>query len=339
MEIPKHRSNVRLVGLCALALLAAGCARGPEARLKLREERFLKGRVFAEVRIVSQPKRLLLEKSTEPELNFATYRQSQARQVTGPFVLQTALRQPEIATLSLIKNQPDPIEWLEKNIVVDFPATEFMRISMKADDGREAAMIVNAVVGAYLTEVADFEQSNHKRRRVDLENALETLYAKNKVKMSRQRRLVEEIGASNDIARSQINQANEEFYDLARHELALEEFGRAKEEIQLARFRDKRPQGDDSAEMERSEIAEVEWLESSIGERTDRIAAWKRRLDGVIPNRTVPAGSSLELNSLQKEIEEGQAIGKMIREELLRLEVEMQNEVPRITLFRKADAP
>lgn len=332
--------NERLVALFGLALLVAGCARTPEAKQKLQEERFLKGRVFAEVKILASPMRLILQKSTERDLDFDVFRETQGRLMTGPFILQTALRQPGIAMLSQLKDQPNPIKWLEKHLVVDFPAREFMRISMKSDQREDAAAIVNAVVNAYLEEVADAEVSQRKRRRMELEKALEGLVARQKIKASRLLRLTQEAGAASETALTVAELAMVEFYELARHELALEEFGRAKEEIELEILESGAAETDASstAGTESPASADLERLRESIKERSNRINGWKRLLETAGPNRRATVVHSLDLNALRRELDETEAFMKTIREELRQIEIEGGADSPRVLLFRQAMA-
>ena len=79
--------------------------------------------------------------------------------VKSPFVLSAALRDPAIANLELLKDQPQPFKFLEDRLEVDFPATEFMRNSFNGARSPDAVKIVNAVVTEYLNEVVNAENN------------------------------------------------------------------------------------------------------------------------------------------------------------------------------------
>jgi hypothetical protein len=47
--------------------------------------------------------------------------------IHDPFVLKAVQRNhPEMAKFTLFKEQPDPVQWLEQEIKVEFPDEEFM---------------------------------------------------------------------------------------------------------------------------------------------------------------------------------------------------------------------
>jgi hypothetical protein len=74
--------------------------------------------------------------------------------VKSRLVINAALNQPEVAKLAVIKEQPDPAEWLESRIHADFSvAPEIMRIFITGDDPDELRVLVKAVTTAYLQEI------------------------------------------------------------------------------------------------------------------------------------------------------------------------------------------
>jgi hypothetical protein len=161
---------VRLVyGLTLLAATAgAGCDGSPEARVRRMQET----RAYAEVHITPSP-RVLLPQTDEaaPAENFEVYRQTQAHMVKSPFVLNAALRDGDIAKCELLRDQPHAMDYLDEHIEVDVSATEFLMVSFNGPHSKEAAKIVNAVVDAYLVEVANAESTQRAKRASDLEKA------------------------------------------------------------------------------------------------------------------------------------------------------------------------
>ena len=200
---------------------------------------------FSEIKILATPKKLLFETMTDRGMTFNIFRQSQMRQLTGPFVLQAAMREKDIAGLEILKDEPHPQEWLEQNLSISTPATEFIRVSLRGRNPDDLAKIVNAVTNAYINEVADVESSNRKKRRTELEKARESLKAKLKLMLNRQKRLVEETGASSEVAMSQAELALVEYYSKLRSRLADLEFDRSRLEFQLGAVREGHSVGQD----------------------------------------------------------------------------------------------
>jgi hypothetical protein len=64
-------------------------------------------------------------------------------------VLQSALRNPEVARLACLKGQTDPVRWLEARLAVrQLRGTQQLRVSVAGCPAAEAVALVNAVVAA-----------------------------------------------------------------------------------------------------------------------------------------------------------------------------------------------
>ncbi len=128
--------------------------------------------------------------STEPRPDFATYQRTQSALIKSRHVLNTALRKPEVAELRSVREQLDPIVWLENQLRIDYAGgPEILRISITGDKPEEAATLVNAVTAAYLSEIADKERT---RRRIKLDNVKE-LVRKFDESLKLQRRTLREL--------------------------------------------------------------------------------------------------------------------------------------------------
>jgi succinoglycan biosynthesis transport protein ExoP len=80
-------------------------------------------------------------------------------------VLQSALRDSKIAQLSLLREQIDPVDWLEKELQVDFTvAPEVIRIALSGDKPDELVKLVDAVREAYKKEVLTKSQGDRRER-------------------------------------------------------------------------------------------------------------------------------------------------------------------------------
>jgi capsular exopolysaccharide synthesis family protein len=97
--------------------------------------------------------------------DFANYQRTQATLLKSKFILQAALRQEKVARLHSIQSRTDPSGWLAKRLVVDTNlAPEILRVALEGDDPEELPIIVNAVVQAYLREVANRDQVKMQTR-------------------------------------------------------------------------------------------------------------------------------------------------------------------------------
>jgi capsular exopolysaccharide synthesis family protein len=97
---------------------------------------------------------------------FAVYQKSQAAMVTSRLVLNTVLKDAEVARLSIPPKNPDQqIDWLQQEIKVDFKTgQEFMRVSMIGDRPEEMKTLLNAVTSVYLKEVVNKERTRKQDR-------------------------------------------------------------------------------------------------------------------------------------------------------------------------------
>jgi capsular exopolysaccharide synthesis family protein len=88
--------------------------------------------------------------------NFADLQKTQISILKSRAVLKEALDRPEVAALSMVPKQSDPIAWLVEKIQGDFTmGQEILSISMRGDKPDEMVVLVNAVTKAALEEFAD----------------------------------------------------------------------------------------------------------------------------------------------------------------------------------------
>lgn len=97
---------------------------------------------------------------------YERFRTTQSNLITTHRVATDALRDPGIASLSAVRGQADPIQWLSEAIVVEAPInSEYLRIRLDpaaVGDVDQEVAIVNALVNAYV----DSANSQERRRRV-----------------------------------------------------------------------------------------------------------------------------------------------------------------------------
>ncbi len=117
----------------------------------------------------------IVSETPEVRTDFANYQRSQVALIKSRLVLNRTLRDPEVAKLAVIAERADPVEWLERQVQVDFSeAPEVLSISMNGDHPDDMSVLVNAVRAAYLKEIVNREY-NIRLARLD---QLQKLYAK-----------------------------------------------------------------------------------------------------------------------------------------------------------------
>jgi capsular exopolysaccharide synthesis family protein len=101
---------------------------------------------------------------------FENYKNTQAQLLRSPFVLNTALRKPEISKLAMIQREkPNEIAWLQDHLSVSFPGdSEIMQVSLTDRDPKEVMKVVRAVVEAYKNEVIDKESAKKRGKYSDV---------------------------------------------------------------------------------------------------------------------------------------------------------------------------
>jgi capsular exopolysaccharide synthesis family protein len=110
---------------------------------------------------VPQPFALVID-PRGPHTDLYAHQRNQISLVKSRLVLNKALSNPKVAELSVVREQTDPLDWLERRVQADFSiAPESMRISMTGDKPEELVTVVEAIRDAYLTE---FHQKDRMER-------------------------------------------------------------------------------------------------------------------------------------------------------------------------------
>lgn len=142
------------------------------------------------------PHILFNERST---LNNEAFLRSQAYLIKDRFLLNAALRDnPELAKLSILRQQPDPLQWLEKEIMVTFPSPEVMHISLSGDQPEDQMKIVSAVTKTYLESFVNKERTLFLAHQKQLKDLLNNQEDRTKHKREQLRTLQEGSGAINE---------------------------------------------------------------------------------------------------------------------------------------------
>lgn len=109
-------------------------------------------------------------RQTNPD-HSGSYQRAQRQLASSRLVLNHALKNPKVAGLAVVKEERDPVQWLEKRIQVDYAGgQEFLRISMSGSDPKELQVFVAAVQDSYWSEVVLKE---HAKRMLKVERLRE----------------------------------------------------------------------------------------------------------------------------------------------------------------------
>ena len=128
--------------------------------------------------------------------DFAIYLKSQVAMIKSHFVLNSALRDPAVASTAMLREQSDPIRYLEEELKVEYQeGSEILKISLAGDDPRAIALIVNSVQEAYFREVVDEEIKSKKSRLRQLEDSISRMKEdiKNKYKRIKESEVQEKV--------------------------------------------------------------------------------------------------------------------------------------------------
>jgi Mrp family chromosome partitioning ATPase/capsular polysaccharide biosynthesis protein len=115
--------------------------------------------------------------------DFNTYLKTQADLLRSQFVLTAALRDPEVASLPMLREQVDPIQFLIDELKIETKdGSEIIKMSLSGEDPRGIARIVNAVQQAFFDEVVVGELKRKKERLRVLEDQIQKNQAEVKLK-------------------------------------------------------------------------------------------------------------------------------------------------------------
>jgi hypothetical protein len=105
----------------------------------------------------------------EGQKNMEVYQRSQIELVKSRLVLNAALREEEVRKLAVVREQPEPIEWLERQVQAEFTSPDSMQIRITGKDPQAVKVLVDAVRDAYIRESAPAEQKEKLVRLTKLE--------------------------------------------------------------------------------------------------------------------------------------------------------------------------
>jgi capsular exopolysaccharide synthesis family protein len=128
-----------------------------------------KSTVFALV-LVSPKDPLLPRDRYENQGDSGTFMKTVAARIKHRHVLNNALKKDEVKRLNMVREQPEPIQWLEDELKVELTdGSEIVKISMTGYYPGEMLTLVDAVTNAYLDEMGNTEREGRAERLRKLE--------------------------------------------------------------------------------------------------------------------------------------------------------------------------
>jgi capsular exopolysaccharide synthesis family protein len=130
------------------------------------------------------------------------YRRTQVALIKSRPVLKAALKEEKVRQLPLVREQQNPVEWLQKELKVELvDQTEVLRLSLSSRTHHEdLAPIINAVQEAYMTEIVKGAQS----QQLALLNDMEMIYTSSQEKLRAQRESLRRLAETLKTGDSQI---------------------------------------------------------------------------------------------------------------------------------------
>jgi capsular exopolysaccharide synthesis family protein len=263
-----------------VALLVAGIA-GPAAWFIIAPS----FKAQARLQLAAQPPKVLFQTVETQNLGGDDYKRFQSTQQTlvkSQLVLTAALRDPQVARRKMIREQEDPVQWLQDRLKVEFiSGSEVMEISLTGSDPEEIAGIVNAVKRAYMDEVVHVDLKR-RTERFDQLKKLKGSYADLlRKKRDTMRKLAEAVGSDDRQTLALRQQYAMEHLHYLQKELLDIKSRRRKLEAGLQLVR---PAGEGDPAMEPAPLSEAEIdrlvdRHPAVLELADELAERQRQLE------------------------------------------------------------
>src|SRR5438876_5799581 len=158
---------------------------------------------FAQLRIAAITPYLVFHNANNPEgrNDFSTYQRTQAAAIKNRYVLNAALKRDDVRNLGVVRQQAEPITWLEDELKVELQeGSEIVNVKMVGAEASDLVTLVNAVTQSYLQEVVNVDRKQRSDRLAELDD----IYTKSKEKLRAKRETLkkraEEVGGSDSSA-------------------------------------------------------------------------------------------------------------------------------------------
>jgi capsular exopolysaccharide synthesis family protein len=128
---------------------------------------------YSIIRVAPQDPRIYYNEDPHGRGDFGSYLKTQAGVLRSHFVLAAALRDPEVTALPMLREQADPVRFLEEELQIDFSdGSELIKPKLSGDDPRAITLIVNAIHDAFFSEVVEAERKRKQVRLKQIEDSI-----------------------------------------------------------------------------------------------------------------------------------------------------------------------
>jgi len=269
---------------------------------------------------------------------FEIYKATHAELLKSRFIVRTALRNPKVAKVASIQRQQasgNAEDWLANRLRVSFPGNaEVMAVSLRGDDLKEAALLVNAVVDAYMTEVVFAEQDKKRHRFSELEAVINDKEQEMRTKREQLKSLTAGIGGSDPellVMRQKLLLEDLAFY---RNETAKSQVEVRRYEVELAV---QKAFLEDAKGSDRIPILkEIKRLEVTIRVTTEQNAKLEANIHRIRKEVGQVGLTSVDVQMLRADIKNMDNVLAAFTNEREKLRVEIKT-VPRVSLLERAE--
>lgn len=247
----------------------------------------------------SQPK--MIFKTEENRVDFQIYQRTQLTLLKSRNLLNKALNDSRVSKLEVVRNQVDPVLWLEKKIQADYLG-EVLRISMSGDKPADLSSLVNAVTDSYRKEVVDVESKERWLRHDELKKIYDEYQVKLKQRRDEMKTLAQRVGSKDKQTIRYSQELAMERMATARRELiqTQSELRRAKAELEI-RTAQGRGGVPGTVSVPQSAIQRLVEDDAQVKQHRERIARLKAEFDRV--DRIARDPSDPALHSKRKDLD------------------------------------
>lgn len=147
---------------------------------------------YAMIRVSVEDPKVYLQENPMGRSDFVTYLKTQADMIRSWQVLNGAIRDPSITATQILREQIDPIKFLEEELKIELKdGSEIVKLLLSGEDPKAITNIVNSILQAYDREVIQEELKKKKYRLQLLEDSIQTMQSDVK-KMYGNRQVVKE---------------------------------------------------------------------------------------------------------------------------------------------------
>jgi biopolymer transport protein ExbD len=258
---------------------------------------------------------------------YLLFRNTQAVLMTTRTVAADALKRRGVAELALVKRQKDPVGWLRQNLQVDFPHNaEVLRVSLKGGGGREAAVLINAVVDAYVEHYV-YKGLEEPGRRLDmLRKATSDYEERLRHKREVLRRLADTLASGDAQTKGLRQRVVQESLKMTHKELLEVRSDLRKAQVELKALPEQQKDRATATSL-RKRIDALREMEKSLTHEVEQLGKQLQQL----------AQDSVDVESLRDEIAQAETVLKKLSAQIASLETENLT-TPRVNVIEKAEA-